>query len=337
MIQSAHSFSEIGRKDNQEDRVYPIPSSVGPDQHYFILCDGMGGHSHGEVASETVSRAFGHYFDTHPVDVATEAYFKEALEYAYAQLDAVDDGAEKKMGTTLTCLFFNPDGYLAAHIGDSRIYQFRHGEIVFRTEDHSLANDLIKAGELTPEEAVNFPRKNVITRAMQPNSRRCKADIHISNDIQPGDCFFMCCDGVLERADEETLVRVMSSNASPEKKISAIKSECDKGTKDNYTSWLISVGAESAVTSESSKKKSQALHAGLICLAVLLLGLFMGRTLSSRRSDDKALRTEIDSLKTVIHGLERSNKTLLDENQDLREKNASLSSKLDTVKSIVNI
>jgi protein phosphatase len=235
----ALSFSEIGKKDNQEDRVFPDPQQVKPDQRYFILCDGMGGHEKGEVASETVSSALGQYFDAHPFAVADEAYFNDALAYAYSRLDLVDTGAEKKMGTTLTCLLLNPNGFLAAHVGDSRIYQFRDGQIVFQTRDHSLVNDLLKAGEITEEEARNHPRKNIITRAMQPNSRRVKADIFLSEDIQPGDIFFLCCDGILERMTNESLCQIMGMRCSATAKLAIIKDECDRGTKDNYTCWLV--------------------------------------------------------------------------------------------------
>ena len=80
-----------------------------------------------------------------------------------------------------------------AHIGDSRVYHLRPGQgILFETRDHSLVNDLIKVGELTPEAAKDFPQKNVITRVMQPNQeRRARADIKEITDVRPGDYFFM--------------------------------------------------------------------------------------------------------------------------------------------------
>lgn len=282
----ALSFSEIGRKDNQEDSVFPSPSFVKRGQKYFILCDGMGGHACGEVASNTVSKALGKYFDAHPFEVADEAYFKDALDYAYSQLDLVDTGSEKKMGTTLTCLLLNPHGFLAAHIGDSRIYQFRAGRIVFQTSDHSLVNDLVKAGEITEEEARNYPRKNVITRAMQPNTRRAKADIHVSEDLRPGDFFFMCCDGVLERWTNEDLCRVFSGNPSSSRVLAAIKAECDKGTRDNYTCWLIPIeegnGSTVPVRPEEPGKQPARHSSWLPVFVALVIGLLAGYYLGEK-------------------------------------------------------
>ena len=292
------SFSEIGGKDNQEDRIYPSPEQVKPDQKFFILCDGMGGHDCGEVASETVSRTLGEYFERHPVERADADYFNRALEFAYACLDTKDTGSEKKMGTTMTCLYFNPDGFLAAHIGDSRIYQFRDGKIIFQTQDHSLVNDLLRAGEITKDEAENYPRKNVITRAMQPNSRRSKADIYISRDILPGDFFFMCCDGVLERVNNDRLCGIFGEKTSPGQKLAAIKAECDKGTKDNYTCWLIPAQGKvekTASSTHSSTKRRGWIFPLVLTVLVFLAGLLLGRHIYKERDvGNKQMQEQVD-------------------------------------------
>lgn len=253
-IRQPLTFSEIGRKDNQEDNVYPSPQEVTSDNRFFILCDGMGGHDSGEVASDAVCRALGHYFDSHPPldGVATTAYFNEALQYAYDELDKKDTGALKKMGTTMTCLYLHKKGYLVAHIGDSRIYHVRPENtdptkgrlgIIYQSSDHSLVNDLLKAGELTEEEAINFPQKNIITRAMQPHlERRYKADVFSFSDIQSGDYFFLCSDGVLEQLTNNKLCEILADrNTKDKEKLEAIKQVCDGKTKDNYTCYLIPI------------------------------------------------------------------------------------------------
>lgn len=241
------SFSEIGQKDNQEDFVFPSPDEVTKEDRVFILCDGMGGHSHGEVASCTVATSLGQYMKWHyPSDgVLTKALFNEGLKYAYQQLNLVDDGAPKKMGTTMTFVCFHKDGCFCAHIGDSRIYIVRPSErrIVYRSEDHSLVNDLVRAGELTPDEAVSFPHKNVITRAMQPNQEKpAKAEIRNIQDIQSGDFVFLCCDGILENLSDDELVDILSDSATNDaQKLAAIKSVCMGKTKDNFTCYLIPI------------------------------------------------------------------------------------------------
>lgn len=246
-IRQPLGFSELGRKNNQEDCLYPAINDVGTGNRFFVLCDGMGGHENGEVASATVCEAFGNYFESHqPEDgIMTPDLFKQALEYAYNELDKKDNGGGlKKMGTTMTCLYLHKRGYLVAHIGDSRIYHIRpESGVVYQSSDHSLVNDLLRVGELTEEEAANFPQKNVITRAMQPNlERRHKADVFSFTDIKAGDYFFLCCDGVLEQLTNEKLCEILSdTKLSDTQKLDAIKQVCDGNTKDNYTCYLIPI------------------------------------------------------------------------------------------------
>ena len=104
-------------------------------------------------------------------------------------------------------------------------------------------NDLLKSGNLTEEEAKNYPHKNIITRAMQPHQeRRAKAEISQITDIEPGDYFFMCCDGVLEQLTNDRLCEILASQEmTHQKKLLTIHEECAGKTKDNYTCWLIPI------------------------------------------------------------------------------------------------
>lgn len=252
-IKQPLSFSEIGLKDNQEDFLWPLPNAVTVDDRVFLMCDGMGGHDNGELASKTAATALGKYLTSHPSPdgIVTKAMFEQALAYAYDELDKVDNGAVKKMGTTMTCLVLHRGGALVAHIGDSRVYHIRpsladeHGRsgIIYQSADHSLVNDLLRSGEITEEEAADFPQKNVITRAMQPHlERRYKADILYIDDVQAGDYFFLCCDGVLEQLTNDMLGNILKNQTLDDNaKINAIKKVCDGKTHDNYTCWLIPV------------------------------------------------------------------------------------------------
>lgn len=245
-IGTPQAFSEIGLKDNQED--YIQRNARGG----FVLCDGMGGHDNGEVASRIVAETLVADLAKSQAETAAdiESDFKLALQHAYDALDAADTAESvKKMGTTMTTVVFGRWGAFVAHIGDSRIYQVRPslaGEgrngIVYQTCDHSLVNDLLRVGELTEEEARDFPQKNIITRAMQPHQdRRSKADTYVITDVEAGDYFFMCCDGVLERLNNDALGGILATSCTDEQKLAAIKAICDEGTRDNYTCWLIPV------------------------------------------------------------------------------------------------
>lgn len=241
-------FSEIGKKDNQEDYLYPIDADA--NTRTFNLCDGMGGHDNGEVASKTAATTLGEFLSRfQEIDSPT---FEEGLSKAYDALDGIDTNSTRKPGTTMTCLCLNANNYLVAHIGDSRIYHIRpslfnpetgRGGILYQSSDHSLVNDLLKAGEITEEEARNFPQRNIITKAMQPHlETRFKADIYEFNDIATGDYFFLCSDGVLEKLSNNRLCQILSdSSLKDEEKLAEIKQICDDETKDNYSCWLIPV------------------------------------------------------------------------------------------------
>lgn len=240
-----YSMYELGARSNQEDSLYPLPQDLTVGARNFVLCDGMGGHDSGEVASDAVCRAMGKWADSRNdgSSVFTSNDFAEILNKAYDALDERDTYAEKKMGTTMTFLALHAGGCLIAHIGDSRVYHLRPGcGILFETHDHSLMNDLIKIGELTEETAKNFDQKNVITRVMQPNrERRPKADIKEIADVRPGDYFFMCSDGVNETMESKHIANVLlDENLSDSDKMRIIK-DVTQASRDNHTAFLIRV------------------------------------------------------------------------------------------------
>ena len=112
------SIHEIGQRTNQEDSIAQL------DNRLFVLCDGMGGHEKGEVASQTACQSLVKWFQQHvnPEEPFSDDLLREAIDYAYTELDKYADGNPRQMGTTLTLLYIHRQGVTAAHIGDSRIY-----------------------------------------------------------------------------------------------------------------------------------------------------------------------------------------------------------------------
>ena len=206
------SIFELGFRSNMEDCIYPAHGDATDKDRLFILCDGMGGHENGEVASDTVCRVMSDYIKSHACEYVTDKTIKAALYAAIEELNTLDRGDLRKMGTTMTLLCFHRGGCLAAHIGDSRIYHIRPEErrIMYKSRDHSLVYDLYMAGEISREDMATYHRKNVITRAIMPNQdERPKADIVHITDIKAGDIFYMCSDGMLEQTDDDGLVNVL--------------------------------------------------------------------------------------------------------------------------------
>ena len=240
------AIHELGKRANQEDSIYPIVGKATENDRLFLLCDGMGGHEHGEVASQSVCKSLSSFLLQHAVasEGLEDKLLSDALAYAYEELDKLAiAGDTRQMGTTLTLLYFHSNGCTAAHIGDSRIYHLRPSShtILYKSRDHSLVYDLYQAGELTYEEMKTFPQKNVITRAMIAGDRNHpKPDvIHIS-DIQPGDYFYICSDGMLEQMEDEELLDVFSANVRDEEKQQMLISETSDN-KDNHSAYIVHI------------------------------------------------------------------------------------------------
>lgn len=234
------SINEIGQRSNQEDSI------IQWNNRLFVLCDGMGGHEKGEVASQTVCQSLVKWFEEHVKDNSfSDDKLREALEYAYAELDRFDDGNPRKMGTTLTLLYIYNKSITAAHMGDSRIYHIRpskHDEgILYQSRDHSLVFDLFQAGEISYDEMATFSQKNIVTRAMTPGEdNRMRPDIIHITDVQPGDYFYLCSDGMLEQMSNDELISVLISDTTDEEKKKKLI-ESTVNNQDNHSAWLIHI------------------------------------------------------------------------------------------------
>lgn len=260
------SIHEIGQRPNQEDCIAQWNNRL------FVLCDGMGGHEKGEVASQTVCQSLVKWFEEHinPDNPFTEDQLRNALEYAYTELDKYDDGNLRKMGTTLTLLYIHSKGVTAAHIGDSRIYHIRpskHDEgILYQSRDHSLVFDLFQAGEISYDEMATFSQKNIVTRAMTPGEdNRMRPDIIHITDVQPGDYFYLCSDGMLEQMSNDELISVLISDTTDEEKKKKLI-ESTVNNQDNHSAWLIHIEnvvkeeGDEAIENEESTSRCNAIN-----------------------------------------------------------------------------
>lgn len=263
---------DVSGKPHQEDSIFPEFEKATDSDRLFILCDGMGGHDAGEVASLAVCEGVSKYIlDSESIRNGNFTQFdlEQAIGAGYDYLDKMDTGASKKMGTTMTLLKFYDGGACVAHIGDSRVYQIRPGKnaestrILFMTRDHSLVNELVMAGEISEEEARHSPKKNVITRAMQPNmERRCKPDVNWIKDIRPGDYFYMCSDGMLEEmTDRQLCFHFSDSGGDPKTKVKNLI-RATRENRDNHTAFIIHITdvERKSETPESSDAMPLASH-----------------------------------------------------------------------------
>ncbi len=235
------SLNEQGKRANNEDTIYP--SEATPENNLFIVCDGMGGAEQGEVASFIVCKSFAEYFADKKITISTQKVINDALEETQVVMDEyLEKTPEARgMGTTLTLLHLHEHGATLAHCGDSRIYHVRNEEILFCTEDHSVVNQLLKQGIITPEEAAES-NNNRITRAIQGNSvRKTKADVEQITDIRAGDYFLLCSDGVNESISDEEIPQILSTDQTDAEKLADIKNLCDANSRDNFSLYLVHI------------------------------------------------------------------------------------------------
>jgi PPM family protein phosphatase len=200
----------------------------------FVVADGMGGAQAGEVASRMAVESFEHGLPddaTDPSDGLVElAREANARINEHSHLDPAHAG----MGTTVTAVHVGGEQVSIVHVGDSRAYCLRGGELLRLTDDHSLVDELIRQGRLTPEEAEEHPQRSVITRALGPES---SVDVDArAFRARAGDVYLLCSDGLTTMVDEDELARILSSHTRlSDAGRALIASANEAGGKDNIT------------------------------------------------------------------------------------------------------
>jgi protein phosphatase len=248
-------LNEKGKRENNEDSIFPLPGKGTAADRLFIVCDGVGGAAKGEVASRLACDSLAAYFSknkTHP----GKAVILEAFDYTQQQFDEYlqNEPLAKGMGTTLVMLLIHDHGLTVAHCGDSRFYHFRQNMIIWKTLDHNITNEFVRQGVITAEEAASRPKTNRITRAIQGHTvQKTKPDIHFIGDVEPDDLFFLCSDGVFEALSDSDLTDILSSNQTLNEKMEIIHQICEANSRDNFSAYLIQVND---VSSESTGNES---------------------------------------------------------------------------------
>lgn len=246
-------ISDKGKRKNNEDCIFPLSEESVVSDRLFLVCDGVGGSEKGEVASFMACDVIQTFFKTFLKEAPDTSFIRKCVQYVEACFDNyVESYPEAKgMATTLAMLYVSDESVFAVHIGDSRIYQFRKGKIIFRTEDHSLVNSWVKMGCITPEEAQHHPQKNVILRAIQGTNHPAEADVAELKNIEDGDYFLLCSDGVVESFSDDELEQIfITTNRTSDIK-EKLMEKCLLHSRDNFSFYLIQVDSIQEKTSFS--------------------------------------------------------------------------------------
>jgi protein phosphatase len=234
--------TDTGRKRRRNEDSYVIAPPL------FAVADGMGGAQAGEIASKLAAAALE---DTDPGTLSGEervmSLIQEANRRVYERSN--EDPSASGMGTTITVALVEDAGVTIGHVGDSRAYRYRGGSIEQITEDHSLVNELMKSGKLSPEEAETHPQRSVITRALGTDP-----DVDVDSftlETQTGDVFLLCSDGLTSMVDDDDILGVLEKHHDDlDRATKSLVSAANRGGgEDNITVIAFAISDDGAAPS----------------------------------------------------------------------------------------
>src|SRR5919202_2937607 len=219
--------SDLGRQRQGNEDNYFVRAPL------FVVADGMGGAQAGEVASEMAVESFDRGLpDGQEPPTALVQVIEDANRRIHERSRA--DQQRAGMGTTVTAAYVGADTVTVAHVGDSRAYLLRDGDLIRLTRDHSLVGELVARGKLTEEQAEAHPQRSVITRALGP-----EPSVQVDLDVYParaGDVFLLCSDGLTSMVPEARLTPIITGAASlADAGRELIAAANEAGGRDNIT------------------------------------------------------------------------------------------------------
>ncbi len=227
--------TDTGRQRHANEDSYYVRSPI------YVVADGMGGARAGEVASRIAADAF----DEEMGDGNPEEQLAERAREANRRIFELsrEDASHSGMGTTLTGALLSSDEVSVVHVGDSRAYLLRDGELRKLTRDHSLVEELRRRGQLTSEEAEDHPQRSVITRALGPEPD-VEPDVH-THQARTGDVFLLCSDGLTSMVREDRVREIATGAGSLREMVDALVDEANRaGGRDNITVVAFRVGGD---------------------------------------------------------------------------------------------
>lgn len=237
--------TDLGRvRENNEDKfeyfLSEEPASPATRGHVFLVCDGMGGHAAGQIASELACKTFIDVYLNHAspsASLAAEAAVQAANRYVFDIATTIP--GRKGMGTTLSALLLVQDQAIVAQVGDSRVYRLRATSFECLTNDHTWVDEAIRRGELTPDQAATHPYRHVLTRAIG-TEQSVTPDI-FTHDVREGDTFLLCSDGVMNHVADDQLKTIMEQNSPSRAAWKIVNAALMDGGSDNTTVLVVRV------------------------------------------------------------------------------------------------
>lgn len=231
----AYAQTHVGRVRSINQDAYYLPAE---GENFAVVADGMGGHRAGEIASRIAVEEFSRWLRCAPrpnEDTVRFAIY-EANRAIYQRSKAEPDKAG--MGTTVTALWVDETRVYLAHVGDSRAYLLRDGEMNQMSRDHSVVAEMLQRGEITPEEARVHPHRHYITRAVGTG-------LYVSPDVhrferRPGDVWLLCSDGLSNYVEGSEMGELLQGKGDWNHKLSLmVELALRRGGSDNITALVV--------------------------------------------------------------------------------------------------
>lgn len=190
------TYTDVGTRVQNDDAI--LAERVAEEQWLFAVADGLGGHDNGRMAADTAIGTVLNY-----VHKGGRLDWQEIFNAANSSVLKLQAANKSNTRTTLAVLYIDRTSTFAVHVGDTRIYAFKNGSIVYQSKDHSVSQMAVYAGEIKPTEIRNHPDRNLLTKVIG-NAETIKADIHIMNSSDY-DALLLCSDGFWEYVMENEM------------------------------------------------------------------------------------------------------------------------------------
>lgn len=247
-----HTDVGIAKDTNQDSLCVKQAETEQGNLLLAMVCDGMGGLEKGEVASAAIIHAFSKWFEEELAYQLAKANFKEEIQYRWERLikeqnQIIGEYGRRnhiQLGSTITVLLIFENGnYLIGHVGDCRVYRISDTDIAMLTSDQTVVAKEVRQGRLTPEEAENDPRKNVLLQCI--GASRIVEPEFMTGEIRPNECYMLCSDGFRHviSDDEMKMYFTPSENMTEEMMkehiVQLIELNKERGETDNISAILI--------------------------------------------------------------------------------------------------
>ena len=285
------NYSDVGKaREINEDYFGSFSGSFGS---LLLVCDGMGGHKGGEIASRLAVETISNHFEKLNDNYNISEVINKSLEAANTSiiLKAKENSDLTDMGSTVVLVLIKDELVYYTSLGDSRIYKIRDGAIDQITKDNSLVQQMVDSNIITEDEAKVHPKKNVITKALGTNDE-LEQEYYEPFKLIENDKLILCSDGLTAHVDEEEIFQLSENNPPQQAAQKLVELANDRGGTDNITVQIVAVGVKKNSVKQSNRNKYLSYLILLISLIAFVFILIKFEVINFGEEPQKANTTK---------------------------------------------